>query len=83
MWTRHAPRPIAAVVALLYLLLLLALLPLLWVGAAAVGSAQAARDFRRGPKGRLMRRLPSCTSLVPTPLTIGYTRLHSPCISTR
>lgn len=48
-WRRHAPRPIAAVVALLYLLPLLALLPLLWLGAAVVGGAQAARDLRRGP----------------------------------
>jgi hypothetical protein len=49
-WRRHAPRPIGAVVALLYLFLLLAVLPLLWLGAAAVGSAQGARDLRRGPE---------------------------------
>ena len=42
-------RPLAAVVVLTYLLLLLTLLPWLYLGAAAVGGAQAAWDLQRGP----------------------------------
>jgi hypothetical protein len=49
-WRRYAPRPIGAFIALLYRFLILALLPLLYLGAAAVGAAQAARDLWRGPK---------------------------------